>query len=94
MSRYDYGSRGKIKCNIPFSVRLEAQKNGSRGSRIKFFSDKERKTRFLDVEAASLNIEIYSNYLDTHFSEHLQWPVDNCNLSKSLWLDWQCCTFS
>ena len=26
MSRYNYGSRGKIKCNIPFSVRLEAQK--------------------------------------------------------------------
>ena len=35
MSRYHYGSRGKIKGNIPFSVRLEAQENKSRSSRIK-----------------------------------------------------------
>lgn len=59
-----------------------------------FFSDKKRKTRFLGVEAASLNIEIHSNYLHSHFSELLQQPVDNCNLSESLWLDLQSCKFS
>ena len=37
MSRYHYDYRGKIKGNIPFSVRLEAQENRSKSSRIKLF---------------------------------------------------------
>ena len=37
MSRYHYGFRGNIKGNIPFSVRLKAQENRIRGSRIKLF---------------------------------------------------------
>lgn len=58
------------------------------------FPNKEGKTRFLGIEAANLDIEILSNYLNTHFSELLPWPVDNCNLSMSLWLDLQHYRFS